>query len=38
MKDVDSDDADEYMYDTCCTTDYSDEALRDNVQRTLALS
>lgn len=39
MKDVNSDDFDVFMYyDTCYTTHYRDEALRDYVQRTLALS
>ena len=38
MKDVNSDDSDVYMYDTCCTTHYCDEALRDYVQQTLAFS
>ena len=38
MRGVNSDDSDVYMYDTCYATHYCDEALRDYVQRTLALS
>ena len=37
MNEANSDYSDVYMYQTCGTTHYCDEALRDNVQHVFSL-